>query len=127
MSTTRPSKFFVGDRSAILAAGSGTGFHQRRAGALDPGRDPICAADKSPRAAGATQGFPRAHHLATRAKEPIVVVTRQLWLAATAAGAPRMAECAAPPVTMVGNVPSYPFDKRAGDRPGRDPSSGARE
>jgi hypothetical protein len=92
MSATRPSKFFDGDRSAILAVRSGTGFHQRRAGALEPGRDPICAADESPREAGATQGFPRAHHLATRAKEPLIVVTPQLRLAG-GGGAPNGRMC----------------------------------
>ena len=47
---------------------------------------------------------------ATRTREPIVVMTPLLWLAASATGVHRIVECSLPPVTMIGDVPSYAFD-----------------
>jgi hypothetical protein len=48
---------------------------------------------------------------ATGAREPIVVMTPLLWLAASAAGDHRVVDCSLPPATMIGEVPSYVFDK----------------
>ena len=48
---------------------------------------------------------------ATRSREPIVLMTPLLWLAASAAGDHRIVDCPVPPVTMIGDVPSYAFDK----------------
>jgi len=48
---------------------------------------------------------------ATRTREPIVVMTPLLWLAASAAGDHRVVDCSVPPVTMIGDIPSYVFDK----------------
>jgi hypothetical protein len=48
---------------------------------------------------------------ATRSREPIVLMTPLLWLAASASGDHRIVDCPAPPVTMIGEVPSYVFDK----------------
>jgi hypothetical protein len=48
---------------------------------------------------------------ATGAREPIVVMTPLLWLAASAAGDHRVVDCSLPPATMIGEVPSYAFDK----------------
>jgi hypothetical protein len=48
---------------------------------------------------------------ATRTREPIVVMTPLLWLAASAAGDHRVVDCPVPPATMIGDIPSYAFDK----------------
>ena len=48
---------------------------------------------------------------ATRTREPIVVMTPLLWLAASAAGDHRIVDCPAPPVAMIGEIPSCAFDK----------------
>jgi hypothetical protein len=48
---------------------------------------------------------------ATRTREPIVVMTPLLWLAASAAGDHRIVDCPVPPVTMIGGIPSFVFDK----------------
>jgi len=48
---------------------------------------------------------------ATRTREPIVLMTPLLWLAASAGGDHRIVDCLVPPVTMIGEVPSYAFDK----------------
>jgi hypothetical protein len=48
---------------------------------------------------------------ATRTREPIVVMTPLLWLAASAAGDHRVVDCSVPPVTMIGDIPSFVFDK----------------
>jgi hypothetical protein len=38
-------------------------------------------------------------------------MTPLLWLAASAAGDHRVVDCSVPPVTMIGDIPSYVFDK----------------
>ncbi len=48
---------------------------------------------------------------ATRTREPIVIMTPLLWLAASAAGDRRVVEGAVPSVVMIGDIPSYVFDK----------------
>jgi hypothetical protein len=48
---------------------------------------------------------------ATRTREPITIMTPLLWLAASAAGDHRVVDCSVPPVTMIGDIPSYVFDK----------------
>jgi hypothetical protein len=48
---------------------------------------------------------------AMRTKEPITIMTPLLWLAASAAGDHRVVDCPVPPVAMIGDVPSYAFDK----------------
>jgi hypothetical protein len=48
---------------------------------------------------------------AMRSREPIVLMTPLLWLTASASGDHRIVDCLVPPVTMIGSVPSYVFDK----------------
>jgi hypothetical protein len=49
---------------------------------------------------------------ATRTREPIVVMTPLLWLAASAAGDHRIVDCLVPPFTTIGDIlPSFVFDK----------------
>ncbi len=48
---------------------------------------------------------------ATRTREPIVIMTPLLWLAASPAADHRVVEGAVPSVRMIGNIPSYVFDK----------------
>jgi hypothetical protein len=40
-----------------------------------------------------------------------MIMTPLLWLAASASGDHRIVDCPVPPVTMIGEVPSYVFDK----------------
>jgi hypothetical protein len=48
---------------------------------------------------------------ATRTREPIVVMTALLWPVVSATGDHRIVEYSVPPVTMIGGIPSYVFDK----------------
>jgi hypothetical protein len=48
---------------------------------------------------------------AIRTREPIVIMTPLLSLAATAAGDPHVIEGVLPPVKMIGDIPSYALDK----------------
>jgi hypothetical protein len=48
---------------------------------------------------------------AMRTREPIVLMTPLLWLTASATGDHRIVDYPAPPVTLIGDVPSYVFDK----------------
>jgi MgsA AAA+ ATPase C terminal len=48
---------------------------------------------------------------AIRTREPIVVMTPLLWLASEKTGGHRVVDCPLPPVTMIGEVPSYALDK----------------
>jgi hypothetical protein len=47
---------------------------------------------------------------ATRTREPIVVMTPLLWLAASATGVHRIVECSVPPFTTIADIPSFVFD-----------------
>ena len=44
-------------------------------------------------------------------REPIVIMSPLLWLAASSDPAPKEIECEVPPVVMIGDVPSYALDK----------------
>ena len=44
-------------------------------------------------------------------REPIVIMSPLLWLAAASDPAPRVIECQVPPYLMLGDVPSYVLDK----------------
>jgi hypothetical protein len=48
---------------------------------------------------------------AIRTREPIVIMTPLLWLAATAAGDARVVDGVLPPVKMIGDIPGYALDK----------------
>jgi hypothetical protein len=50
-------------------------------------------------------------HTPKRTREPITIMAPLLWLAASAAGDHRIVDCPVPPVTMIGDIPSYVFDK----------------
>ena len=44
-------------------------------------------------------------------REPIAIMSPLLWLAASSDPAPRVIECMVPPYVMLGDVPSFAFDK----------------
>jgi len=48
---------------------------------------------------------------AIRTREPIVIMTPLLWLAASAAGDAHVVEGVLPPVKMIGDIPGYALDK----------------
>jgi hypothetical protein len=51
------------------------------------------------------------HIAAMRTREPIVVMTPLIWLASEKAGSHQIVDCPIPPVTMIGELPAYAFDK----------------
>jgi hypothetical protein len=50
-------------------------------------------------------------HAATRTREPIVLMTPLLWIAASGTAKPHVVECPVPAAPVVGGVPLYTFDK----------------